>query len=117
MAAQAEVAEKEEEVETFEASDAGAAMVIPMEAGQVKKGGHIVIKGRPCKVESMSMSKTGKHGHAKINFIARDIFNFKKQEDMCPSTHALEVPNVSKSEWMLTNVEEDDSLVLMDDNG
>ena len=51
--------------ETFESADAGAAEVIPMEAGQIRKGGYIVIKNRPCKVVSVSTSKTGKHGHAK----------------------------------------------------
>ena len=51
--------------ETFENADAGASEVIPMEAGQIRKGGYIVIKNRPCKVVSVSTSKTGKHGHAK----------------------------------------------------
>ena len=51
--------------ETFESADAGAAEVITMEAGQIRKGGYIVIKNRPCKVVSVSTSKTGKHGHAK----------------------------------------------------
>ena len=35
------------------------------------------IKGRPCKVLSISVSKTGKHGHAKCNFETVDIFNGK----------------------------------------
>ena len=52
-----------------------------MEAGQVRKGGFIMIKGNPCKVSDVSTSKTGKHGHAKCNFIAYNIFNNKKLED------------------------------------
>lgn len=39
----------------------------------------------------MSTSKTGKHGHAKCNFTALDIFTGKKLEDMCPSTHNVDV--------------------------
>lgn len=39
----------------------------------------------------MSTSKTGKHGHAKCNFTATDIFTGKKLEDMCPSTHNVDV--------------------------
>lgn len=39
----------------------------------------------------VSTSKTGKHGHAKCNFTAIDIFNGKKLEDMCPSTHNVDV--------------------------
>ena len=66
------------DIETFESTDAGASETIPMEAGQIRKGGYICIKGRPCKVTSVSTSKTGKHGHAKCNFVATDIFNGKK---------------------------------------
>lgn len=38
---------------------------------------HICIKGHPCKVTDVSTSKTGKHGHAKCNFTAIDIFTGK----------------------------------------
>lgn len=34
----------------FESSDAGASKTYPQQAGNIRKGGHIVIKGRPCKV-------------------------------------------------------------------
>ena len=35
---------------TFESTDAGASETYPSEAGQIKKGGFIMIKGHPCKV-------------------------------------------------------------------
>merc|ERR1711890_95881 len=75
--------------------DAGAAATKPMEAGQVRKGGFIMIKGNPCKVVDVSTSKTGKHGHAKCHFVAVNIFTGKKQEELCPSTHNADVPFVS----------------------
>ena len=59
--------------ETFENADAGASEVIPMEAGQIRKGGYIVIKNRPCKVVSVSTSKTGKHGHASRRAIWQSV--------------------------------------------
>merc|ERR1712106_999169 len=49
----------------------GASETYPMEAGQIRKGGHIMIKGSPCKVLDVSTSKTGKHGHAKCHFVAQ----------------------------------------------
>ena len=43
------------EVETFESTDAGASKTIPMQAGSVRKGGYIVIKGKACKVRASSI--------------------------------------------------------------
>ncbi len=103
--------------ETFESVDAGASETFPMEAGQIKKGGYICIKGRPCKVVSVSTSKTGKHGHAKCNFVATDIFTGKKLEDIVPSTHGTTVPNVFKEEYSLLDISDEDYLSLMDANG
>ena len=56
----------------FTTAEAGASDTIPMEAGQIRKGGMIMIKGQPCKVSEVSTSKTGKHGHAKCNFVANN---------------------------------------------
>ena len=76
-----------------------------------------MIKGNPCKVLNISVSKTGKHGHAKCNFTAVDIFTGKKYEDMIPSTHGTSVPIVNRSEWTILDIDEDGHLELMDDNG
>uniref|UniRef100_A0A7S0AUB7 Eukaryotic translation initiation factor 5A n=1 Tax=Minutocellus polymorphus TaxID=265543 RepID=A0A7S0AUB7_9STRA len=101
----------------IESADAGASETIPMEAGQIKKGGYMMIKGKPCKVISISVSKTGKHGHAKCNFLAQDIFTGKKLEDMVPSSHGTTVPVVKRSDWEIIDIEEDGQLTLMDEGG
>ena len=59
--------------------------------------------GRPCKIVEMSTSKTGKHGHAKVHLVAIDIFTGKKLEELCPSTHNMDVPNVSRREYQLVS--------------
>jgi len=96
---------------------AGAAHTYPSEAGQIRKGAHIVIKGRPCKVVNVSTSKTGKHGHAKCNFTAIDIFTGKKLEDIVPSSHTAFVPNVTRIEYTLLDINDEDFMSLMDDGG
>jgi len=50
------------EVETFESTDAGASLTVPMQAGSVRKGGYIVIKGKACKVR---LTFSVRHTHAK----------------------------------------------------
>lgn len=59
------------------------------------------------KVVNVSTSKTGKHGHAKANFTATDIFTGKKLEDVIPSTHTTSVPVVSRNEYQLLDISDD----------
>jgi len=101
----------------FESTDSGASKTFPMQAGNIRKNGYIVIKGRPCKVVDVSTSKTGKHGHAKCNFTALDIFTNKKMEDLQPSSHNCDVPNVTRTEFTLIDISDDGFVSLMTDSG
>merc|ERR1712032_1160166 len=87
--------------ETFETTDAGASHTFPFQAGDLKKGSHMMIKGNPCKVAEISMSKTG-----------------KKYEDLCPSSHNVECPFVKRTEYTFLDADHDSGEVtLLKENG
>ncbi|KAH7569190.1 hypothetical protein JRO89_XS06G0121100 [Xanthoceras sorbifolium] len=98
-------------------ADAGASKTYPQQAGTIRKNGYLVIKGRPCKVVEVSTSKTGKHGHAKCHFVAIDIFNGKKLEDIVPSSHNCDVPHVNRTDYQLIDISEDGFVSLLTENG
>ena len=106
-----------DEDETFESTDAGSSETYPMEAGQIRKGGFIMIKGNPCKVSDVSTSKTGKHGHAKCHFVAIDIFTGKKMEDLVPASHGTTVPFVKKEEYQCIDVDDDGFVTVLTADG
>merc|ERR1739848_616411 len=83
----------------FDTAESGASDTYPTQAGELRKGSHVMIKGHPCKVAEISMSKTGKHGHAKAHIVALDIFTAKKYEDLCPCSHNMDVPFVKRTEY------------------
>jgi len=101
----------------FESGTSGASETYPMQCSALRKNGYVMIKGRPCKIVEMSTSKTGKHGHAKVHLVALDIFTNKKLEDICPSTHNMNVPNVTRKDYTMVNISDDGFAEMMDDDG
>merc|ERR1712118_456204 len=103
----------EEADEEFDTADAGSSDTDPTQAGELRKGSHVMIKGHPCKVSDISTSKTGKHGHAKAHIVAIDIFTGKKYEDLCPTSHNVSVPFVKRVEYQVLTADADSGNVSL----
>ena len=76
-----------------------------------------MLKGNPCKIIEIATSKTGKHGHAKVNITGIDIFSGKKYQESSPTSHNLMQPIITKQDYQLIELDEDNFLTLMDENG
>jgi len=111
------MAEDDHDDVTFEKTASGASTTFPMQCSALRRNGFVMIKGRPCKIVDMTTSKTGKHGHAKVHLTGLDVFTGKKCEDLCPSTHNMDVPNVSRIEYSVIDINDEGFLTLMGDDG
>ena len=76
-----------------------------------------MLKGHPCKVNEYSTAKPGKHGSAKATIVGADIFTNKKYEDTAPTSSTMQVPNVTKQELEVADLDEDDFAHCILDDG
>ncbi|PRP85784.1 hypothetical protein PROFUN_05976 [Planoprotostelium fungivorum] len=103
--------------EEFQQASSGASKTYPAQCSSLRKNGYVVIKGFACKIVDMSTSKTGKHGHAKVHLVGIDIFTGRKYEDLSPSTHNMDVPEVTRQEFTLVDITDDGFVSLMNSDG
>ena len=104
------------EEEIFECADAGAADTVPCQAGDLKKGDFVCIRGRPTKIVEIETFKNGKHGSAKCSITGEDLFTFKKYELVCPASYPMPCPIVSKAELQLIDISDEGQLTLLDEH-
>ncbi len=71
-------------------------MTKPMDVGELRVGGYMMIDGEPCKIMDITKSKPGKHGAAKARIVAIGVFDGQKRQFVKPVDANAEVPIIDK---------------------
>ena len=101
----------------YEAAHQSGSHTYPRAAGDCKKGDYIILNDHPAKIVETSTSKTGKHGHAKSKITAIDIFTGAKVEDVLPSSHNVDCPFVTKTEYELVSIDPNGFVTFLTEDG
>ena len=83
-----------------------------IDATEAKIGINIIIENAPCTVRSQEISKTGKHGHAKVRLEAIGIIDGKKRVLVIPGTDRFEVPLIRKLRGQVLSVQEGKASIM-----
>lgn len=67
-----------------------------VELRTMKPGRYILIDDAPCKIQSMSHSKPGKHGGARVRIDAMGVFEQMKKSIIKPASDKVETPVLEK---------------------
>jgi translation initiation factor 5A len=102
--------------EHFECADSGAADTFPTAAGDLRRGDHVCIRGRACRILESTNVKGGKHGHCKTCIEAEDVFTGRRVQFVAPASYPMPCPFVKKQEFILIDIADDGALSLLDDD-
>ena len=75
-----------------------------IEATEMRVGTYLLLDDVAHQVKKMDISKTGKHGHAKVRFEAVSAFTGKKKVAVVPGHDKFEVPMINKKEAQVLSV-------------
>ncbi|MFA6461487.1 MAG: translation initiation factor IF-5A [Candidatus Woesearchaeota archaeon] len=82
--------------------------------GELKKGDTIIIDGNACKITDVSVSRPGKHGHAKVNMMAVGLLDGKKRNLVLPGHDRVEAPIIEKKNAQILSILGPDKANVMD---
>lgn len=79
----------------------------PVQAGKLKPGNYVMAEGEPCKVVSITKSKPGKHGSAKVRIEAMGIFDNRRHYILKPASATINAPVIEKKRAQVISVSGD----------
>ena len=83
-------------------------------ATEAKVGTNIIVDGVPCTVKKADISKTGKHGHAKVRIEAVGVITGQKKVFVTPGHDRFEVPLIIKKKAQVLSLGGGNKINIMD---
>lgn len=74
----------------------GEYMSRPVDVGELRVGGYMMIDGEPCRIVDIAKSKPGKHGAAKARIVAIGVFDNQKRQFVKSVDGGAEIPIIDK---------------------
>ncbi|GAB3676271.1 translation initiation factor IF-5A [Halopiger thermotolerans] len=82
------------------------------EVRDLQEGSYVMIEDTPCKINSYSTAKPGKHGSAKARIEAEGVFDGKKRSLSQPVDAKIWVPIIERKQGQVVSVDGDDMQVM-----
>ncbi|MFE7100638.1 translation initiation factor IF-5A [Streptomyces erythrochromogenes] len=86
-------------------AEASGSDTFAVRAGTLRRNGHVLMDGLPCRLTDVSISKSGQRGQTEVNLTGIDIFTGERHEDMHPCAHEVEAPVVVHTEYVLAGID------------
>ena len=83
-----------------------------IDATEMRVGTYLLLDNIAHQVKKMDVSKTGKHGHAKVRFEAVSAFSGKKKVMVIPGHDKFEVPMIEKRVAQVLSVSENTASLM-----
>jgi len=83
-----------------------------IDAKEMRVGTFLMIDGSAWQVKKMDVSKTGKHGHAKVRFEAISVMTGKKKVAVIPGDDKFEVPMIIKHNAQVLSISSDKASLM-----
>lgn len=82
------------------------------EARTLKEGRYMLVEDEPIKIDSISKSKPGKHGAAKVRIEGRSIFTGAKKSYMGSVTDKIWVPQMDRRSAQILSISGDQAQLM-----
>jgi translation initiation factor 5A len=79
---------------------------------ELDEGSYVMIEDTPCKIDSYSTAKPGKHGSAKARIDARGVFDDKKRSLSQPVDAKVWVPIIDRKQGQVVSTDGGDAQVM-----